>query len=59
MSLYLRLLTLLSFRKKKFEPRRALICVLGTLVGGIISILIVLIRFSWQRNSNNYALKTN
>ncbi|TOG08722.1 LPS O-antigen length regulator [Vibrio parahaemolyticus] len=45
--------------EKKFEPRRALICVLGTLVGGIISILIVLIRFSWQRNSNNYALKTN
>ena len=30
--------------EKKSRPSRALICVLGTLLGGILSVLVVLIR---------------
>ncbi|AUW03269.1 Wzz/FepE/Etk N-terminal domain-containing protein [Vibrio campbellii] len=45
--------------EKKFEPRRALICVLGTLIGGILSVLIVLIRFSWRKNINHQDLNAN
>jgi len=30
--------------EEKSEPKRALICVLGTLLGGMLSVLIVLVR---------------
>jgi LPS O-antigen subunit length determinant protein (WzzB/FepE family) len=30
--------------EQKFKPKRALICVLGVLLGGMLSVMIVLIR---------------
>ena len=36
----------------KSEPMRALICVLGTLVGGILSVIFVLIRFYIRKGSD-------
>lgn len=33
----------------KESPRRALICVLGTLLGGMFGVVIVLIRFAFKK----------
>jgi uncharacterized protein involved in exopolysaccharide biosynthesis len=38
--------------ENKSEPKRALICILGTLLGGFLSVLIVLVRHYWvSRNA--------
>ena len=36
---------------EKDGPKRALICVLGTMFGGVLSVLIVLIRYFSTKNS--------
>jgi uncharacterized protein involved in exopolysaccharide biosynthesis len=33
--------------EEKSKPGRALICVLGTLIGGALGVLLVLIRYFW------------
>ena len=39
--------------EEKAKPKRALIVVLGTMLGGILSVLIVLIRYFSNKNSHN------
>lgn len=44
--------------EKKREPRRALICLLGFLVGFIVSVFLVLVRF-WVGSCFSPAVKLN
>lgn len=37
----------------KDQPKRALICILGTMLGGILSIIIVLIKFAFRKRDKN------
>ena len=39
--------------EEKAKPKRALIVVLGTMLGGILSVLIVLIRYFSSKSSQN------
>ena len=34
--------------EKKSQPKRALICILGTLLGGMVSVLWILVRYYWR-----------
>ena len=34
--------------EKKSQPKRALICILGTLLGGMVSVLSILVRYYWR-----------
>lgn len=36
--------------EEKAKPKRALICVLGTLLGGMLGVAIVLVRFAFRRD---------
>ncbi|NMS25169.1 GNVR domain-containing protein, partial [Vibrio parahaemolyticus] len=36
----------------KADPKRALICVLGTLLGGMLGVVIVLVRFIFRKEGN-------
>ncbi|AWA98771.1 LPS O-antigen length regulator [Vibrio harveyi] len=36
----------------KVSPKRALICVLGTLLGGLLGVMIVLVRFTFRKEGN-------
>jgi LPS O-antigen subunit length determinant protein (WzzB/FepE family) len=39
--------------EERFAPKRALICILGTLLGGMLSVLLVLVtHYSRVRKSN-------
>ncbi|EGQ7903452.1 Wzz/FepE/Etk N-terminal domain-containing protein [Vibrio sp. Vb1026] len=39
----------------KNGPQRALICILGTLIGGVLGVVIVLFNFAFRKKSNDYA----
>ena len=39
--MFLKLLILQQYPKKKSEPKRALICILGTFLGGVLSLIFV------------------
>ena len=38
--------------EEKSEPKRAIICILGTLLGGMLSVLFVLVRHYWQKQED-------
>ncbi|WP_306462760.1 GNVR domain-containing protein, partial [Klebsiella pneumoniae] len=40
--------------EEKAKPKRALICVLGTLLGGMLGVAIVLVRFAFRKAGKNH-----